>query len=191
MDPRHARLVWRSVEGERFVRSLRGENIPINKSNRGSYGNSKVLSPENRSPRNAYLVGRWLIEKSAERLRRYNYCASRLDIFLRLDNFGSCQDSVTFLYSQDTLFFLKQFKILWTRLSPVIESQRIKFVGVRLSGLINIQDRSGELLTNLYPGEKNISERLSSSVDNLNLRYGKRIINFGIHREHPGFFERG
>ncbi|MGI9311967.1 MAG: DNA polymerase Y family protein [Alphaproteobacteria bacterium] len=191
MDPRHARLVWRSVEGERFVRSLRGENIPINKSNRGSYGNSKVLSPENRSPRNAYLVGRWLIEKSAERLRRYNYCASRLDIFLRLDNFGSCQDSVTFLYSQDTLFFLKQFKILWTRLSPVIESQRIKFVGVRLSGLINIQDRSGEFLTNLYPGEKNISERLSSSVDNLNLRYGKRIINFGIHREHPGFFERG
>jgi DNA polymerase-4 len=73
----------------------------------------------------------------------------------------------------------------------VIESQRIKFVGVRLSGLINIQDRSGEFLTNLYPGEKNISERLSSSVDNLNLRYGKRIINFGIHREHPGFFERG
>ena len=50
MDPRHARLVWRSIEGERFVRALKGENIPINRSNRGSYGNSKVLSPENRSP---------------------------------------------------------------------------------------------------------------------------------------------
>ena len=68
MDPRHARLVWRSIEGERFVRALKGENIPINRSNRGSYGNSKVLSPENRSPNRAYLVGRWLLENPLNEL---------------------------------------------------------------------------------------------------------------------------
>ena len=190
MDPRHARLVWRSIEGERFVRALRGENIPINTSTRGSYGNSKVLSPEHRSPRGAYLVGRWLIEKSSERIRKYNYCASRLDIFLRFDNFVSWQDSVTFLSSQDTFFLLKQFKKLWSGLNSFIYPQKIHFVGVRLSGLINLRDRPGEFLTNLYPGEKNMSERLSSSVDNLNIRYGKRVINFGVHSEHPGFFER-
>ena len=50
--------------------------------------------------------------------------------------------------------------------------------------------KSGEFLLNLYPGEKNTREKLSTSIDNLNMRYGKRIINFGVHREHPGFFER-
>jgi len=68
--------------------------------------------------------------------------------------------------------------------------KRVEFVGVRLSGLIKLKDRSGEFFLELQAGEKNLRERLSSSVDNLNLRYGKRIVNFGVHREHPGFFER-
>ena len=190
MDPRHARLVWRSIEGERFVRALKGENIPINRSNRGSYGNSKVLSPENRSPNRAYLVGRWLLEKSTERIRKYNYCSSRLDVFIRLSDIGVWQDSITFSFSQDTLFFLKEFKGLWDKMILTLDPKKVDFVGVRLSGLIYLQDRSGEFLLNLYPGEKNTREKLSTSIDNLNMRYGKRIINFGVHREHPGFFER-
>ena len=141
MDPRHARLVWRSIEGERFVRALKGENIPINRSNRGSYGNSKVLSPENRSPNRAYLVGRWLLEKSTERIRKYNYCSSRLDIFIRLNDIGVWQDSITFSFSQDTLFFLKEFKGLWDKMILALDPKKVDFVGVRLSGLIYLQDR--------------------------------------------------
>ena len=69
--------------------------------------------------------------------------------------------------------------------------QRIDFVGVRLSGIIKLRDRSGELLIDTEPGERSAKERLSSSIDNINLRYGRRVINFGINKEHPGFFERG
>lgn len=29
LDPRHARLIWRSVEGERFVRALQGLDVPV------------------------------------------------------------------------------------------------------------------------------------------------------------------
>jgi len=29
LDPRHARKIWRSVEGERFVRALQGMDVPI------------------------------------------------------------------------------------------------------------------------------------------------------------------
>lgn len=29
LDPRHARMIWGSVEGERFVRALQGMNIPL------------------------------------------------------------------------------------------------------------------------------------------------------------------
>ena len=191
MDPRHARLVWRSVEGERFVRALKGDNIGLSRSNRGSYGNSKVLSPENRFPDVAYLVSRWLTEKSSERLRKYNYCASRFDIYVRINTLGVWQDSITFSFSQDTFFFLKQLKKLWNKMITMTNPQRIDFVGVRLSGIIKLRDRSGELLIDTEPGERSAKERLSSSIDNINLRYGRRVINFGINKEHPGFFERG
>lgn len=56
LDPRHAWLIWRSVEGERFVRMLQGMDIPLVATERGGFGNSKVLSPEYRDPRRAYLV---------------------------------------------------------------------------------------------------------------------------------------
>ena len=56
LDPKHARLIWRSVEGERFVHALQGENIPIVATRRHGYGNSKVLAPENRNLENAYRV---------------------------------------------------------------------------------------------------------------------------------------
>lgn len=48
LDPRHARLIWRSVEGERFVRMLQSMDIPLVATERGGFGNSKVLSPEYR-----------------------------------------------------------------------------------------------------------------------------------------------
>ena len=149
-----------------------------------------MLLPENRSPSRAYLVGRWLIEKSAERIRKHKYCASRLDMFVRINSLGVWQDYITFVFSQDTFFFLREFKKLWDKSDITLYPNRIDFVGVRLSGLIKLKDRSGEFFLELKAGEKNLTERLSSSVDNLNIRYGKRIVNFGVHREHPGFFER-
>ena len=39
-----------------------------------------------------------------------------------------------------------------------LDPKKVDFVGVRLSGLIYLQDRSGEFLLNLYPGEKNTRE---------------------------------
>ena len=62
--------------------------------------------------------------------------------------------------------------------------------GVHFFSIHIISLNVSEFLLNLYPGEKNTREKLSTSIDNLNMRYGKRIINFGVHREHPGFFER-
>ena len=82
LDPRHARLIWRSVEGERFVRALRGEDIPIVAARRHGYGNSKVLAPKNRNLENAYAVSRWLVEKAPARLRRDGRTASEFSIQL-------------------------------------------------------------------------------------------------------------
>ena len=83
LDPRHARLIWHSVEGERFIRALQGENIPLGETKRNGYGNSKVLAPKYRHPSQAELVGRWLIEKATERMRRDDFCARRVSLHVR------------------------------------------------------------------------------------------------------------
>ena len=88
LDPRHARNIWRSIEGERFVRALQGEDIPLIETQRNGYGNSKVLSPENKTIKNAYNVSRWLLEKSASRLRRDGYTASTFSTFMRFEPEG-------------------------------------------------------------------------------------------------------
>jgi len=83
MDPRHARAVWGSIEGERFVRALQGEQVELPKTERGGYGSSKVLSPDFRAPKEAYLVGRWLVEKATGRLRGDGRVASEFSLSMR------------------------------------------------------------------------------------------------------------
>ena len=82
LDSTHARKIWGSIEGERFVRLLHGKNIPLGVTKRDGYGNSKMLAPENHTLKNSYFVSRWLIEKSVARLRRDNYTASQFTLFI-------------------------------------------------------------------------------------------------------------
>jgi len=64
LDLRHARMIWRSVEGERFARGLQGEDIPLIKTQRNTYEQSKVLAPKYRLDPMATPVGRWLVEQA-------------------------------------------------------------------------------------------------------------------------------
>lgn len=190
LDPRHARMIWHSVEGERFVRALQGENIPLIGTQRSSYGNSKVLAPEYRSPRMACLVGRWLIEKSAERLRRDGYCAPRFSLGVRFLPKGGWSGTVTCTATQDTGVFLRLFDRLWARMmarDPAV----IGSLGVRMTDVVRLRDRPAELFLPLEAGQRNKSEKLSMAVDRINRRYGRGTVRYGVHQDHPGFFDRG
>jgi len=190
LDPRHARKIWRSVEGERFVRALQGENIPLGETKRSGYGNSKVLAPEYRSPKQAVLVGRWLVEKATERMRRDGYCARRFSLHARFHPHGGWAGSKTITPSQDTRAFLGIYETLWhdlLRSTP----RTIGSLSVQLSPVIPLSQRSGELFLPLEPAKQNRSERLSAVVDRINHRYKSRLVIYGQHQEHPGFFEKG
>jgi len=190
LDPRHARMIWGSVEGERFVRALQGENIPLIETKRSSYGNSKVLAPRYRSPHMAHLVGRWLVEKSAERLRRDGYCAPRFCLSVRFLPSGGWSGAVTCTATQDTSAFLRLLDHLWSRVATQ-EPTIIGSVGVRMTDIIRLRDRPAELFLPLEAGRQNRSEKLSSVVDRINRRYGHGAVQFGVRQDHPGFFDRG
>src|SRR5690606_7266598 len=104
LDPRHARMIWHSVEGERFVRALQGMDIKIQSTQRNGYGNSKVLAPEHRPPHKAELVGRWLVEKASERMRRDGYCARHFSLAVHFVERGRWGQGRKITATQDTRF---------------------------------------------------------------------------------------
>lgn len=191
LDPRHARAIWRSVEGERFVRSLQGEPIPLVKTQRGGFGNSKVLAPEFRAPREAYLVSRWLIEKAAARLRREGRVASTFALHLAPMGAAPWGRSVRCAPTQDTLEFMRINRVLWRQAWPVIRRRKLAGIGVHLGDVDFLQNRTGDLLLPVAPAEQTKGERASAAADFINQRFGAGTIQFGINQPHPGFFERG
>ena len=190
LDPRHARKIWHSVEGERFVRALQGENIPLGTTKRGGYGQSKVLAPKYRYPVQAALVGRWLVERATERMRRDQFCARRFTLHAQFMQSGGWSQSRTLMHTQDTRAFLGVYETLWRDMMK-LRPRSISSISVHLSDIIPLSERSGELFLPLEPAKQSRNEKLAAVVDRINHRYGKRVVKYGNHQDHPGFFERG
>ena len=191
LDPRHARAIWRSVEGERFVRSLQGAPIPLIETKRGGFGNSKVLAPEFRAPRQAYLVSRWLVEKAAARLRREGRVASAFTLSLHPMDRPRWGRSMKCAPTQDTVAFLRMNRQLWRQAWPMIRGSQLVAIGVHLADVDFLAARNGDLLQPLGPAERSAGEKVSRAADFINARFGAGTITFGINQPHPGFFERG
>jgi DNA polymerase-4 len=192
LDPRHARLIWRSVEGERFVRSLQGMDIPIVPTERGGYGNSKVLSPEFRDPLKAYLVGRWLVEKSTARLRREERVAARFSLSISFLTGEQWSKSLRCFPTQDTAFLLRIHRSLWRAYwRSKGPKGKVISIGVHLGDVEMLSERRGDLFHPLSPAERTRGENVSRAVDQINARFGDSTICFGLNNPHPGFFEKG
>ena len=191
LDPRQARLIWHSVEGERFVRALRGEDIPIVATQRQGYGNSKVLAPENRKLANAYRVSRWLVEKAATRLRREDRTASRFSIQISCLPRGWWADDITCFPSQDTMHFQELNRILWRRFHDRTRCRFCMSVSVRLGRIGKLEHRVPDLFLPIPLARRTNLEKLGTAVDSLNRRYGPDTVSFGQTLPHYGFFDRG
>lgn len=189
LDPRHARLIWRSVEGERFVRALQGENIPLGETSRGGYGQSKVLAPKYRNAKMACRVGRWLTERAVARMRRDGFCAGRISVYIGQFDRRGIHRQQTLTPSQDTRALMAIFDKL--TLEFALSGGFATSISVNLTKIIQLKDRSGELFLPLEPGKANNAEKLSILVDQINRRFGRKVIEHGIQQEHLGFFDRG
>lgn len=64
-------------------------------------------------------------------------------------------------------------------------------VGVQLSDVIALAERPGELFLPLEPGAASSREKLATTIDRLNRRFGGRVVTFSVNQAHPGFFEKG
>jgi len=191
LDPRHARKIWNSVEGERFVRSLQGMDVPLPETKRGGYGNSKVLAPEFRQPAEAYLVSRWLVEKATARLRADGRVAAKISVGMNAVDGTRWGRSIKTAASQDTMTFQNINRALWRAAWPALKGRDLMSISVQLSDVCLLSERGGDLLSDLRPAERTERERASQAADFINARFGNGTISFGVNKPHPGFFERG
>lgn len=175
ISPKHARAIWRNVEGERFLRALRGETVIYPETKRSMIGHGQMLSGPNTSPEGARLVARRLIVKAAARLRREGYFTRRLWLSTKGQNKIRYGCERNFAATQDTFFLLDSFAHLWAG-AP---RHSFKSVNVVLGGLVPVADHIPDLFENRQSGEQTPREMLCRNLDQLNQKYGQDTIRFG------------
>lgn len=176
MEPRHARRVWGGVQGERFLRALQGEDIPDPTTKAHSFAHGQMLTPVNRTPQGARLVSRRLLIKAATRLRRAEYFATYIRIWLKCGVRGRYNAGGSMPATQDSFRLLEIFHSLWNTMEPVKPFK----VGVMLGGLVPKHEHIPDLFeTRDAPGAQTERERLCSLVDKINQKYGSDTIIYG------------
>lgn len=177
LAPKHARKVWGGVQGERFIRALQGEDIPLpaTKSAR-SLGHGQVLSYNNRNPEAARLVTRRLLIKAATRLRRQNAFATYLQISVKCAEWGRSGLGRKIPATQDSFQLLALFRQFWGDL----EFTRPISTSVMLGGLVPAHRHTADLFENRAgAGVRTSRENLCILIDALNQRYGQDTLIYG------------
>lgn len=175
LAPRHARAIWRSVAGERFIRALQGEDIPDPQSKPHSFGHSQVLSGASRAPDRARLIIRRLLVKAATRLRRGGYFTTYLHISVKNQHFNRLGSGAKIPATQDSFALLAYLEQHWQRLAP----QKVFSVSVMLGGLVANENYIPDLFEARKVGTLTEREQLCLTLDALNQRYGRDTIIFG------------
>lgn len=192
LDPRHARLIWRSVEGERFVRMLQSMDIPLVATEprriRQQQGAVARIPPIRAVP--TWSAAGWS-KRRRRRLRRDGRVAGRFSLSVSFMAGGGWSRNVSCFPTQDTAIFLRLHRALWVRLWRSARPGAVISLGVQLGDVGMLHDRRGDLLMPLAPAELTKGERVSHALDQINARHGDGAIRFGLQTPHPGFFERG
>lgn len=113
LQPKQARAIWNSVQGERFCYALHGYEVDEPEPKKSMIGHSRVLSREHEHPDAARIVARALLLKAASRLRHHGLYASTLSVGVRLRPEGGWEAARRLPFSQNSFRFLKSLDDIW------------------------------------------------------------------------------
>lgn len=189
-QPKRLRALWKNVNGERLWYALHGYDIQAQPTERGMYGHARVMPPKWRTIQHATDCSRLLLTKAARRMRRDNFYASSLWLWLdmRDGQWGNTQEMPCV---QDDMACLAALGTLWSKavkeISPKVEIVR---VGVTLGELTPATERQLDLLLN-DDKQRQKSEVLTNAIDHLNRKFGKRVVTIGPWVPPPGGYAGG
>ena len=165
------RRIWGGIEGERLYDRLRGVDVPVAPTRRGSIGHSHVLPPTLRYDQGAYAVLSKLTQKAARRMRAEGYLAQRLEVWVDWRNRDPWVVEARFNAMDDTLGLLRVLDTLWAERPRGREPVK---VGVVLKELAP----ASQSALPLFPGQRT-APGLDTVLDRLHQRFGNDAIYFG------------
>ncbi|MGH7495921.1 MAG: DNA polymerase Y family protein [bacterium] len=164
--------IWNGIVGERFWHWLRGDDLPELETHRRTVGHSHVLSPELRKMEGAYAVAKKLLHKAAARLRKMNYWAGSISVFVKFVGEDEWSGKLRLVECQDTMTLLEALQQLWGD----CPKGKPFAVGVTLFDLVPAH------LHNLSFFDDRKREKLSRAIDTINAKYGRDSVYLGgIH----------
>ena len=114
IEPKRARAIWGSVNGEKFIYALKGHDIPdLAEPKKAMIGHSRVLSGTHRTPEGARIVARALLLKAASRLRYAGLYAGSMTVSIRLHPQGALAHEMRLRATQNSWRFLKELNAVW------------------------------------------------------------------------------
>ena len=177
-EPRHLRKIWKNVTGERLWYALHGYDIQASPSHRGMFGHGRVLPPNWRGMEHARECSRLLLIKSARRMRRNGFYASRLWLWLSARNTG-WSESVSLPIVHDDQACLSGLESLWKRArQELLPETKIIRLGVTLLDLSPATERQLDMLVN-DDSMRQRWENITMAIDALNAKYGKTVVSLG------------
>jgi DNA polymerase-4 len=175
-DRTSLRRIWGGMEGERLYDRLRGVDVPVVPTRRGSIGHSHVLPPPLRYDQGAYAVLSKLTQKAARRMRSEGFLAQRFEVWVDWRHREPWMVEGHFNAMSDTLGFLRILDTLWAERPRGREPIK---VGVVLKGLTRADQSSLPLFAEPEAPRRGSLPGLDAVLDKLHQRFGNDAIYFG------------
>lgn len=144
LQPKRARAIWGSVQGERFWYALHGYEVAEPPTKTMMFGHSRVLTKGYRDMAGARPISRALLLKAAARLRHAGLLATRLTLTVKHAPEGAVSIEAHFSPCGDSTQFLDALKDLWAQAADMLNARqgRLELAGVSvfLHGLMTPQD---------------------------------------------------
>lgn len=162
--------IWRSVEGRRWWRRLRGLDAPPVATRTRSIGHQRLLPPKLRNSASVHAMLVHLISKAAARARRKGYAVRRLSVGVRFTNCPGWLATAPVQPTQSTHALVRVFESLWP---GVVTGSPIR-VDVTLHELLPVS----AVETSLFAGARH-EDDLWQAVDRINTKYGAHAVYLG------------
>ncbi|GAB5390162.1 MAG: DNA polymerase IV [Alphaproteobacteria bacterium] len=184
-QPKQLRAIWGNVQGERLWYALHGYDLHAQPTERGMYGHGRVLPPSHRKLHVARDIARLLLTKAARRMRRDGFYAGRLSLYFSIRP-ASWGTDITLPQINDEPGILAALETLWQRAEATLPAtvQPVR-VFVTLHDLTVSDARQLDLLDD-DSASRQRAERLTDAMDDLNSKFGKRIVTLGVWKPPPG-----
>lgn len=181
LAPKHARAIWNSVEGERFVSALHGYAIEKPETVKRMFGHGRNLPADWRRPEKVLQCARLLTLSAARRLRRSHYRAAAMSYTVGVRRDSRVTLEGQFRPARDDRSFLDCLNNLHQKMVEAGKMQNISSVTVVLHDLSAEQERVNDLFdTGESVKQRTQWESVSDLIDKIRIRHGSKALNLGL-----------